>query len=44
MLSEWGMCDSCKGIMAQFHRLYPDVTINVVSNKRVEGDVWKYRK
>lgn len=44
MLSERGMCDSCKGVMAQFQHLYPDVTINVVSNKRVEGDVWKYRE
>ncbi len=44
MLSERGMCDSCKGVMAQFKEKYPDVTINVVSNKKVEGDVWKYRR
>lgn len=44
MLSERGMCDSCKGVMAQFQQLYPDVKINVVSNKKVEGNVWKYRK
>lgn len=44
MLSERGMCDSCKGIMEQFQALHPDVTINVVSNKKVEGAVWKYRR
>ena len=43
MLSERGMCDSCKGVMQQFKDLHPDVEINVVSNKRVEGDVWKRR-
>ena len=43
MLSERGMCDSCKGVMQQFQEMHPDVKINVVSNKRVEGDVWKYR-
>ena len=43
MLSERGMCDSCKGVMEQFKQLHPDVTINVVSNKKVEGNVWKYR-
>lgn len=44
MLSERGMCDSCKGVMEQFQALHPDVTINVVSNKKVEGNVWKYRR
>lgn len=43
MLSERGMCDSCKGVMEQFKNRYPDVEINVVSNKHVEGNVWKYR-
>lgn len=43
MLSERGMCDSCKGVMRQFQELHPDVEINVVSNKTVEGDVWKRR-
>lgn len=43
MLSERGMCDSCKGVMRQFQELHPDVEINVVSNKAVEGDVWKRR-
>ena len=44
MLSERGMCDSCKGVMSQFKEKYPNVTINVVSNKKVEGDVWKHRR
>ena len=44
MLSERGMCDSCKGVMEQFQEQFPDVTINVVSNKQVEGNVWKYRR
>ena len=43
MLSERGMCDSCKGVMKQFQQLHPDVKVNVVSNKRVEGNVWKRR-
>ena len=43
MLSERGMCDSCKGVMEQFKELHPDVDITVVSNKKVEGHVWKYR-
>ena len=44
MLSERGMCDSCKGVMEQFQALHQDVTINVVSNKKVEANVWKYRR
>ena len=44
MLSERGMCDSCKNVMKQFKETHPDVKINVVSNKRVEGNVWKYRR
>lgn len=43
MLSERGMCDSCRGIMEQFMEEHPGVKVNVVSNKRVEGDVWKHR-
>ena len=43
MLSERGMCDSCKGVMEQFRKEHPEVVINVISNKRVEGDVWKQR-
>lgn len=43
MLSERGMCDSCKGVMQQFKELCPDVEVNVISNKKVEGNVWKER-
>lgn len=43
MLSEKGMCDSCVSVMEQFAAEHPNVEINVVSNKKVEGDVWKYR-
>ena len=43
MLSERGMCDSCKGVMEQFKEQFPDVTIKVVSNKQIEGNVWKWR-
>lgn len=44
MLSERGMCDSCKNVMEQFKKLHPDVEINVVSNKKVNSDVWKHRR
>ena len=43
MLSERGMCGSCEYVMEQFKELLPDVAVNVVSNKRIEGDVWKGR-
>ena len=38
------MCDSCKGVMEQIKHEYPNIEVNVISNKRVEGDVWKHRK
>ena len=44
MLSERGMCDSCRGVMKQFQEQFPDVTINVISNKQVQGNVWRYRR
>lgn len=44
MLSERGMCDSCKGVMEQFKQEYPNIEVNVISNKQVEGDVWKHRE
>lgn len=43
MLSERGMCDSCKSVMQQFIEKYPSVQVNVVSNKKVSGNVWKHR-
>lgn len=42
MLSERGMCDSCKGVMRQFVEKY-GVKVNAVSNKKVEGAVWGKR-
>lgn len=44
MLSGRGMCDSCKGVMEQFKEQFPNITVNVASNKNVEGDVWKNRR
>lgn len=44
MISERGMCDSCKGVMEQFKAKFPDVDVRVISHKKVEGDVWKYRR
>ncbi len=37
------MCDRCKGVMEQFKQEYPNVEVNVISNKQVEGNVWKHR-
>ncbi len=44
MISERGMCDSCKGVMEQFKSAHPDIKVNVVSNKKVNSNVWKYRR
>ena len=38
------MCDSCKGVMEQFKQEHPNIEVNVISNKRVEDDVWKHRE
>ena len=43
MLSERGMCESCIGVMKQFKKAHPNVKVNVVSHKKVNSDVWKYR-
>lgn len=43
MLSERGMCDSCKSVAKQFEKEHPGVTMNVVSNKKEIGNVWKHR-
>ena len=43
MLSERGMCDSCLGVMKQFKKAHPNVKVNVVSHKKVNSNVWKYR-
>lgn len=44
MISERGMCDSCKGVLEQFRARFPEVTVRVISHKKVQGDVWKYRR
>lgn len=43
MLSERCMCESCMGVMEQFKKMYPNATVNVVSNKRMD-DPWYYRR
>lgn len=43
MLSEKCMCESCQGVMKQFQRKYPKVTVNVVSNSRKEAK-WNRNK
>ncbi len=48
VLSEKCMCDSCLGVMRQFKEKYPNVEVNVVSNKKERdainhGKPWKYR-
>ena len=43
MLSERCMCESCTGVMEQFKKMYPNATVNVVSNKRMD-DPWYYRR
>ena len=43
MLSERCMCESCMGVMEQFKKMYPNATVNVVSNKRMK-DPWKHRR
>jgi hypothetical protein len=49
MLSEKCMCDSCLGVMRQFKEKYPNVEVNVVSNKKERdainhGKPWEHRK
>ena len=44
MLSERGMCDSCKNVAEQFMKAHPDVNVNVVSGLDNTGQPWKGRK
>lgn len=44
MLSERGMCDSCKDVVEQFITLHPEVEINIVSNIDNTGNPWKGRR
>ena len=43
MLSERCMCESCMDVMEQFKKMYPNATINMVSNKRMDNP-WKHRR
>ena len=44
MYSERGMCPSCRYVMRQFMAAFPNVKVNVISNKNIEGDVWKNKR
>ncbi|MBQ7522945.1 MAG: hypothetical protein IJT07_00260 [Oscillospiraceae bacterium] len=43
MISERGMCPSCVAVMNQFKKIFPNVSINVISNVQTEGNVWQHR-
>ena len=43
MLSERCMCESCMGVMEQFKKMYPNATVNMVSNKSAKNPA-KYRR
>ena len=43
MLSERGMCPSCRYVAEQFMKMYPQVEVNVVSNLVEHGTVWEGR-
>jgi SPP1 gp7 family putative phage head morphogenesis protein len=43
MLSERGMCESCINVMEQFKKTHPNIKVNVISNKKVNSDVWGNR-
>ena len=44
MLSERGMCDSCKFVAEQFMKKHPEASINIVSGKKAAKISWKGRK
>lgn len=44
ILSERGMCDSCKSVAEQFIKKHPDAKVNIVSGKQATGNPWKGRK
>ena len=43
MLSERCMCESCLDVMEQFKKMFPNATINMVSNKSMKNPA-KYRR
>jgi hypothetical protein len=44
ILSERGMCDSCKYVAEQFITKHPEAKVNIVSGKNATGISWKGRK
>ena len=44
ILSERGMCDSCKSVAEQFIKKHPEAKVNIVSGKQATGNPWKGRK
>lgn len=44
ILSERGMCDSCKSVAEQFIKKHPQAKVNIVSGKLNTGNPWKGRK
>lgn len=44
ILSERGMCDSCKEVAKQFMSKHPNAKVNIVSNIQNTGNPWKGRK
>ena len=44
ILSERGMCDSCKSVVKQFKTKHPEAKVNIVSGRQNTGNPWKGRK
>ena len=44
ILSERGMCDSCKSVAEQFMTIHPESKVNIVSGVQNTGNPWKGRK
>lgn len=44
ILSERGMCDSCKFVAEQFIKKHPEAKVNIVSGIKATGNPWKGRK
>lgn len=44
ILSERGMCDSCRSVAEQFMMIHPEANVNIVSGVQNTGNPWKGRK
>ena len=44
MLSERGMCPSCRYVAEQFMKMYPQVEVNVVSSLEEFEKMWEGRE